>query len=964
MKETILLLMFFVYCFSFAQTEKKIDSLKQVIHNTKSSEVKCENYLKIIYLNKDKNLSKKYIDLAIENAIISKNKDIIYRSKLENVFFIGKNKNLELTLSELYKLKKEFAKDKKILWKVFNETARLYYDNSKNDSAYFYTTKALELAIEIQDQYAISKEYMVLGNYAFYEFDYDKSYKYYLKADSVCSKSDSLRISSFRAKNYNYLGYAVRKPFGYEKTLEYYLKSKKMYIQVNDHVGLQEINIGLAQLYTNQEEYDKALPLINEALDFQKRTNGVAYSYALIVRGFLYTKMMRLNDAEKDYNEYYDIAFRENDLKLQSKAVGYMGDLYFLKKDYGKAISFYKRALTMFESKYDRKNIDIYLSLIDVYKESNNNIELVKTYEEYIEIRDKIDKDNLNNEIVELETKFQTKEKEQQIKLLSTQNELAKKQKYIYIGLLGLLVILGGSLFYSYRNKIKTAQKLNELNDLKSRFFANISHEFRTPLTLIKSPIQSLLANISNDNQKKKLDLIDKNADRMLELVEQLLELSKLDNGHLQLILKEGNITTFLHSIMEAYIFQAKKNKLKFSTNIQKNSENHFFDKDVIEKILTNLLSNAIKYTAENENINFDSKVENNQLVLMVSNSGSELKNEDLPKLFDRFYQQKENQPGVGIGLALVKELVELYKGKIDVNVEKGILSFTVLLPLEKSNVNAIVVAKEKPNQLVLDHNNFNIDLPILLIVDDNQDIINAIKNIFIDSYQILEALDGKEALRIAKKEIPDCIISDVMMPKMDGFEFTKQIKNNELTSFIPIVLLTAKSSNEAHLESLKSTADAFLTKPFNNEIVKATINQLIVERKKLQERYSKELVLRPVDIVINSVEKRFIEKLQTVLNKELSNADFSSEDFATTVGMSRMQLHRKLKTLLGVTATEFLRNERLKAATELLKNGTGNISEVAYAVGFNDVSYFSKCFKEMFGRTPSEFSESSNTKK
>jgi signal transduction histidine kinase/DNA-binding response OmpR family regulator len=536
-----------------------------------------------------------------------------------------------------------------------------------------------------------------------------------------------------------------------------------------------------------------------------------------------------------------------------------------------------------------------------------------------------------------------------------------------FIILLGTIVEV---CFFSYALYIKSSQVVKEkmhlenLNQIKSRFFANISHEFRTPLTLIKSPVQSLQSEIINENQKNKLDLIAKNSNRMLDLVDQLLELSKLDSGKLQLILKEGNIATFLNSLVDSFTFQAKENKLLFTSTIEKNAENHHFDKDVIEKIVTNLLSNAIKYTSENEKVSFDSKIENNQLQLVVSNSGSEIKKDELPKLFERFYQKKENHQGVGIGLALVKELVELYKGKIETNVENGILSFTVSLPLEKANENAIVVTKEVSKAIVYEENNDETELPILLIVDDNQDVRMVLKDIFKNKYQILEAEDGEQALKIAKAAIPDCIISDVMMPKMDGFEFTKQIKNNELTSFIPLILLTARTSDEAHLEGLKSTADAYLTKPFNNEIVKETVNQLIAERKKLHQRYSQELVLRPVDIVINSVDEKFIEKLQVILDKELSNSEFSSEDFASAVGMSRMQLHRKLKSLLGVTSTEFLRNERLKVATELLKKGNGNISDVAYAVGFNDVSYFSKCFKEVHGCSPTEILDSSNSKK
>ncbi len=517
-------------------------------------------------------------------------------------------------------------------------------------------------------------------------------------------------------------------------------------------------------------------------------------------------------------------------------------------------------------------------------------------------------------------------------------------------------------LFFTYalnlRKKLAEQERdvLKKMNNLKAQFFANISHEFRTPLTLIKSPVQSLQSEIKDENQKKQLKLIDKNSNRMLELVDQLLELSKIDSGKLQLLLKEGNIFSFLTSIAEPFEFKAKESNFNFKLTIEKVSENHYFDKDVVEKIVTNLLSNALKYTNENETINFNSTIENNQLKLIVSNSGSDIKKENLPKLFERFYQNNENKQGVGIGLALVKELAELYQGKIETNVENGVLSFLILLPLQISNANAILVTKEKQEITLENYADLENELPILLLVDDNAEIRSVLKDIFKENYQIIEAEDGEQALKIAQKEIPDCIISDVIMPKMDGFEFTKSIKNNELTSFIPVILLTAKTSDEAHLEGLKSTADGYLTKPFNNEIVKETVKQLINERKKLQERYSQELVLKPTDIVINSVDEKFILRLQKALDENVSNSDYSADDFAKDAQMSRMQLHRKLKTLFGVSATEFLRNERLKIAAELLKKGNGNISDVAYAVGFNDVSYFSKCFREMYQCTPSDY--------
>jgi DNA-binding response OmpR family regulator/anti-sigma regulatory factor (Ser/Thr protein kinase) len=465
-----------------------------------------------------------------------------------------------------------------------------------------------------------------------------------------------------------------------------------------------------------------------------------------------------------------------------------------------------------------------------------------------------------------------------------------------------------------------------------------------------------LQSKIVDDLQQKELQLIDTNSNRMLELVDQLLELSKIDTGNLKLILKDGNISSFLHTIIEPFDFSAKENNINFVSNIYKKSENNAFDKDVIEKIVTNLVSNAFKYNNENQQINFLANIENQILKIVVSNSGSDIKKEDLPKLFERFYQKKENSQGVGIGLALVKELVDLYQGKIETSVENGVLSFAVSLPLENSNANAVIVPTSKTIETITNDIDADNELPILLIVDDNAEIRSVLNNMFKDNYTILEAEDGEQAYKLAQKEIPDCIISDVMMPKMDGFEFTKAIKNNELTSFIPVVLLTAKTSDESHLEGLQSASDAFLTKPFNNDIVQATVFQLIEERKKLQKRYSQELVLRPVDIVINSTDEKFLNKIQLILEKEFSNASFTADDFANAVGMSRMQLHRKLKSLLGVSATEFLRNERLKTAAKLLKDGNGNISEIAYSVGFNDLSYFAKCFKDVYNVTPTEY--------
>ncbi|MDZ7604459.1 MAG: response regulator [Cyclobacteriaceae bacterium] len=528
----------------------------------------------------------------------------------------------------------------------------------------------------------------------------------------------------------------------------------------------------------------------------------------------------------------------------------------------------------------------------------------------------------------------------------------------MFIAAVFIFVLLLAFVSYGYKNKLKTARRLQELDELKSRFFANISHEFRTPLTLIKSPLQSVLEEETSPDKIRRLNLIDHNANRMLNLVDQLLELSRLDAGSLKLILKKGNLIHFLNSLTETFAYEAKQRNLSFTTSIQIHENELWFDKDVLEKIFGNLLANAIKYTPPGEYITFNADTSDNLLKIKVRNTGVSLSKADVNNIFERFYQKDQNNPGAGIGLALAKELVSLYHGEIDIMNEDNALTFTVTIPLDSNRLKGAVIVQddEKANAVKINNGIENGDLPVLLIAEDNASLRQIIRELFTPDYQILEAVDGNEAFKIAKREVPDIIVSDVMMPRMDGYEFSRAIKENEVTSFIPVILLTAKTGDAAHLQGLQSEADAFLTKPFNNEILRAKVNQLLKERSKLRERYSQELVLKPKDIVLNSADEKFMQRLQYIIDNKLETPDFSADDFAKEVGMSRMQLHRKLKSLTGLSATDFIRSERLKIAAALLSKGNLTISEIAYAVGFNDVSYFSKCFREQYSVTPSDF--------
>ncbi len=839
----------------------------------------------------------------------------------------------------------------------------------KKTEAEKYLVEAEQIGLQLNNYKILSEVYLKKGNYYRTKFEKEKALNFFIKVDSIQSQhkfKDKNLVKAYRAIALLLLPASEQDTTRFSKTESYIEKifniSKEINYKNGEIYALELMGI----IEVRRKNIPKGISLYKAALKKATELNDIyRMSTAYWTLGTTYLGMKQFDSAEFYYKKKINILTDRQDPEELALAYSGLGDVYDKVHKYRLGVDYHLKAINLFyQSKTDK--ISQVLGTLDGLRYSyagvkdyeNAYIVLDKTYR----LRDSLVRTQNMEASIRIEARYLNDKKEKEIKLLTVENKLVAanqaKQRNLFIGLFFIILSGGGAVFYAYKNKIKTANKLKEIDQLKSRFFANISHEFRTPLTLIKSPLQSLQSSSIDEEQKRQLHLIDVNSNRMLELVNQLLALSKIDSGSLKLILKEGDLSSFLHSIIEPFTFHAQENKIEFKSVIEKSTQPHHFDKDIIEKIVTNLLANAFKYTLKNEAINFSSSINENQLHLIVSNTGSDLRKEEMAKLFERFYQKNETRQGIGIGLALVKELVELYHGKIDVTIVEGVLSFSVALPLQIDAINAVVVMKEMEDRSITEINENKEDLPILLVVDDNQEIRRILVSIFKNTFCVIEAEDGEKGLRVAQKEIPDCIVSDVMMPKMDGFAFTKAIKENEITSFIPVVLLTAKTSDEAHLDGLKSTADAFLTKPFNHSILQETVNQLLQERKKLRQRYSKELILKPLDVVINSTDEKFLDKLQHLINEQLSNPDFSADDFANKMGMGKMQLYRKLKSLIGLSSTEYLRSERLKTSAKLLKKGNGNVSEIAYSVGFNDLSYFSKCFKEMYHCSPSEFSK------
>jgi len=562
---------------------------------------------------------------------------------------------------------------------------------------------------------------------------------------------------------------------------------------------------------------------------------------------------------------------------------------------------------------------------------------------------------------------------------------------FMFVAMVGVIYLF--IAFLVNKEKLKNdlvleklkANKLHELDMMKLRFYTNISHEIRTPLTLILGPLEKMKNNmISPSEIKGHVDVMHRNALQLLQLINQLLDFRKMETGNLKLVLSQGDLVSFVAETVSSFEKLAEEKEIELKFNSLKKRIVTNFDAEKVGKILNNLLSNAFKFTGKggkitvNLSLVFDSaendlvgnSEEKRLIEITVKDTGIGISESNLEKIFVRFFQigESQNQTGTGIGLALTKELVKLHNGKLFVTSKTGKGSkFTVQLPYEEITVpeadhGAVSSAtpKEKSTNQMLSEEQLPeqalADRKIMLLVDDNADVRYFIKSHFQGSYQVLEAANGVEGWDIALKTIPDIIISDVLMPDMDGYEFCRKVRKDERTSHIPVLLLTALGSREHEIEGLSHGADDYITKPFDLVVLQTKIENILSVRQSLKQKYTGEMLLQPRNIKLSSPDERFLQKAIEVIENNISDPDLDIERFATEIGVSRMQLYRKLNALTEMTVKEFVRSIRLKRAAQLLVQRKLNISEIAYAVGFRDLSHFRKCFKQEFGMSASEY--------
>ncbi|MEZ4803523.1 MAG: response regulator [Gelidibacter sp.] len=966
MQLKFLLLITLISSIVVGQTQVNVDSLKLVVRNIDVDSSKCNSYTELIYYYKKKDVDscklylQKLFDYA-KSVNSSRAYSDYYRIKAGyfSLFLKEGDNAADYINGQLQKALRyaEKTNDPQMVLEVYyrltQENARL----GREDAALGFAKEGEKVALKKNLWEEAATIYGQMGKlYNLRSSKTELALKYLLKSDSIY---EAHNFSGYRRGfTLSFIG-DVYKSFGnLDMAVSYQLQAMTIFKNEKNETQQKFILGKLAIIEIDRKNYDVAIDHVKDAISYYRENQyPIQEANFLVVLSDIYDKNGQKDKALEAGERAIELT------RLHKHDAGLMMALIKQADVLQDANNPSKSNALALEAETIALRMNAYEELKDVYELMYSNAESLGNYQqayqyskEFRRVSDTLEARKNIASAKELEAKYQAEKKEKEIQLLKTENKLIAQQKSnqrnLLLGGIGITALAGLLVFILYRNRRKTNKKLKELDEFKSKLFTNISHEFRTPLTLISGYTQKRLqAKALPASDKHELETIYRSSNRLEELVNQMLDLAKLESGHLTLNNQKGELSVLLKSIANSFEHNASEQSIDYNITIGQLGH-RIYDNDVIEKIITNLLSNAFKYTPENGKIIFEAKPEPQGVRLFVKNTTEELTKEQVQQIFNRFYQVNQNATGVGIGLSLVKELVELHHGDINVSQFQGMLVFEVVLPLKSIEASSIVQTETVSNTFSDDMSDEN----LMLIIDDNADIRTLIKDLFKKNYKLLEAQNGQQGLKLAIEHVPNIIISDVMMPEMDGFELTSKLKSDERTSHIPVILLTAKVDDKDRYQGLETGADDYILKPFKAKDLIARVSNLIATRDQLKSRYTQELILVPKDLAITNLDEIFLKKLQDIMETHLTEPDFNVQEFSSAVGMSRMQLHRKLKALTGLTATEFIRSQRLKLAAELLKKSDANISEIGYMVGFNDHSYFTKCFKEAYGCSPTDY--------
>ena len=801
---------------------------------------------------------------------------------------------------------------------------------------------------------------------------YAESKKYYEK----CNSKYGLAIVE------NGLGILYKKLNNFDKSMSHFIESARIFTELEDsvHVGWIYSNVG--GMLETRDSLSRAKIYLRKSEELLEKFNDPNILNCYINIGEVFKKENEIDSACFYYSKSYELTKIQGDSVDRFQATYHFGEFLFRQNRFSEATPIILELTAFMDNQENANKLQMedrvnYASLLsNFYAQKGDTINaylLLKKSSEF-ELQNKVERatlDSYNSELVKSENKSKLESK--------------KRKRTIYLSLagLGIAIIIMMSFFRSYKHKKEANRLLTEMDELKNKLYSNITHELRTPLTLILGPLEQMLSDEAQKTpSKKQVKIMRKNANSILNLVNQMLDLSKIDAKNMKLELVEEDINKFLRTRFAAFASLAEQKSITYNCSLLNEKNIRIFDASKLEKIINNLLSNAIKFTPKNGKIScYANFLHKNTLQIIVQDNGKGIPKDELSLIFDRFHQVKSYDEitniGTGIGLSLTSELVELMHGKIDAKSEVGMgTEFTVTLPLgtehlvseefqiiqnlsSKTDLESEFTAEEDTSEEdetnEVSHNEKQ-ELPHVLIVEDNYDIREFIAENLRDCFNVEKTRNGKAGLKRAIKKIPDLVVTDIKMPKMDGIELCENLKTDERTSHIPVVMLTGKSSIEDRLTGIETGADAYLTKPFNIKELRLQVTKLIEQRQKLRERFTRDLRLEPKDIAVTSADEKFINRAMEIIEKNIGNSEFEVRQFQDEMFMSRMQLFRKIKALTNQTPGEFIRTIRLKRAASLIKQNFGNIAQITYEVGFNNPSYFAKCFKDLYGELPSDF--------
>jgi len=918
--------------------------------------------------------------------------------------------------------------DEALTMKIIYNIASIYAQRGQLDTAIVYTKRSLEFSLKKGDPGSIGTDYNFLGILYFQLGELTGAADYYQKAVEAYNQmedgSDPASLAGAyinlgnvykelgkipEAISYTERGVEICEEISYpryllvglnglanmnlvigerEKAKTHYERAIALARETQNMEGLTLALNNLGDLLQEQAQLEEALPYFEESLKINEEIgNKRGIATDLLSLGAYYYNVGDRERCRTYYERSLALCREMGDIQGEGVSLQRLGELARLEQNYSQALIQLRESLEILEGSGNLENTqEVVESLYKLYRATGQSAKALDMHERFIQARDSLQNEENQRAIIRQQYAYEYQQQSVADSLanlqrqaeteLAYQRELSQRN-YLLFGALGLIILgIIGFLFVRNQQRIRIREKelslqqeqaaklqLREMDELKNHFFTNISHEFRTPLTVILGMADQL-----DETKGQERSLIRRNGRRLLRLINQLLDLARLEAQGLRFQWVQGDMVSYLRYLTESFqsLAQDRKIELKVETDLPELMMD--YDAEKIQDIIYNLLSNALKFTPEEGKISVEIKQQTGQMHCTVRDTGLGIPEAELSRIFDRFHQgtNVSADNSTGVGLALVKALLEKMGGGISVESKIGQgTAFNFWLPIKTAAETPKAFAEPAP-EVIKPEKEPAVETPAeylseptekerVLIIEDNPDVITYLGAVLGPNYHLLTATDGVSGVELALQEVPDLIISDLMMPGMNGYEVTQKLKTDPRTSHIPIIMLTAKATQDDKLAGLEQGADAYLVKPFDRAELLVRVEQLLGLRKTLQEKYRGEIALPPVPEKPLSLDEVFLQTARQTVLDQLTKTDLSVHDICEAVSLARTQVYRKLKALTGQSPTLFIRSIRLQKSRELLADPKLNVSEIAYEVGFTDPGYFTRVFSEEFGQTPTE---------